>query len=382
MRSLFAHLFSSPPKATKTPRFTFQWHLNNDCNLRCRHCYQDDRSDRQMSFDRAIRVVDDLRELLSLLRRTRQQPNLKLRLTLTGGEPLLSPLLFPLLEQVSSTVPPDDVEFALLTNGTLVDADCARRLGRYQPVYVQVSLDGPEAIHDAVRGSGSFARAIDGLRHLRRAGLHTLIAFTAHPGNYRSFSDVARIGGELGVDRVWADRLIPCGRGKTLTNALMTPGQTDEFLGLMRRAKQQVERTFGCRTEVSLHRALQFIEGSGRPYRCSAGRHLLALLPDGTLLPCRRLPYELGSVSVRSIVDLYFHPFLEKLRAPVEATRGCEKCLYQNVCGGGLRCLAHAVYGDPFVADPGCPLAVFDQSPLTNINFNSTSKDTPHAAVS
>ncbi|HNV70166.1 MAG TPA: radical SAM protein, partial [Candidatus Ozemobacteraceae bacterium] len=242
MISRLVHWFTPATPRHTVPRFHLQWHLTNACNLHCRHCYQDHQPEPDITFETVRATLDQAFDLLAFLRRVRQRPDLKLRLTLTGGEPLLSPVLFPLLELLSTQCSANDVECALLTNGTLIDRDCAHRLARYQPVYVQVSLDGPEALHEDMRGRGSFAPAVAGLQHLRQAGVTTSISFTAHAGNYRSFPEVARLGRELQVDRVWADRLIPCGRGHELATALMTPTQTEEFLHLMRQARSDAER--------------------------------------------------------------------------------------------------------------------------------------------
>ncbi|MBQ3952684.1 MAG: radical SAM protein, partial [Ruminococcus sp.] len=71
--------------------FTLQWHITHRCNLRCEHCYQEDYT----SFaDR-----DALREVLdqydAMLRACRFWGHINI----TGGEPLLHPDLFWLLEE-------------------------------------------------------------------------------------------------------------------------------------------------------------------------------------------------------------------------------------------------------------------------------------------
>jgi radical SAM protein with 4Fe4S-binding SPASM domain len=55
------------------------------------------------------------------------------------------------------------------TNGTRLDADTARRLVESGAGEISVSIDGPQPIHDALRGPGTFAQAAAGLRHLLQA---------------------------------------------------------------------------------------------------------------------------------------------------------------------------------------------------------------------
>jgi radical SAM protein with 4Fe4S-binding SPASM domain len=89
-----------------------------------------------------------------------------------------------------------------------------------------------------------------------------------------------------------------------------------------------------------------------------AGESLLALLPNGDLLPCRRMPIRVGNVLQTPLRDLYFeHPVLRTLRNPRHIALGCEGCGLVKLCRGGLRCLAFALHGNPFHSDPGCWLA-------------------------
>ena len=71
--------------------FYIQWHMTNSCNLRCRHCYQDDFSEERDLDWTGLRKVSD--NLLTTLKEWDRQACIHL----TGGEPLLKPELFPLL---------------------------------------------------------------------------------------------------------------------------------------------------------------------------------------------------------------------------------------------------------------------------------------------
>jgi radical SAM protein with 4Fe4S-binding SPASM domain len=185
-----------------------------------------------------------------------------------------------------------------------------------------------------------------------------LISFSAHRGNYREFPDVARLGRTLRVSRVWADRVIPWGSGAALKDQVLTPEETREFFKILGKARNEAEKPWFGRTEIAMHRALQFLEG-GRPYRCTAGDSLLTVLPNGDVYPCRRMPIRVGNLLETPLSDLYDQDdLLRALRDPLRTSRGCERCCYTRICRGGLKCLAYAVSGDPFTADPGCWYAV------------------------
>lgn len=336
-------------------RLLFQWHITERCNLRCTHCYQHSFDGAELPAQQWPNVIAQLEELLEQWSATRGQP-CRAHLNLTGGEPFVHREFLPLLERLAQKRP--RLTFAILCNGTSIDAGLAAALGRLQPGFVQVSLEGTAATHDRIRGRGNFARVMAAIRHLRQARVPVLIAFTAHRDNYREFPAVARLGCDLRVQRVWADRFIPDGNGSAHGTQPLSTSETREFVGLLSEADAEARRRWFGRTEVARHRALQFLGGDAPTYRCTAGESLLTLLPNGDVLPCRRMPIRVGNILEQPLHAIYRDaPLLKELRQPAQVAAGCEPCAFRHSCRGGLKCLAYALHGSPFVSDPGCWLA-------------------------
>jgi len=259
---------------------------------------------------------------------------------------------FPFVEEIRAR----GHGLAVLTNGTMLSGALVRRLASLDSAFVQVSLDGGPDTHDQIRGAGAHALAVAGIKRLVRARVRTLISFTAGRSNYEEFEEVARLGCQLRVHKVWADRYVPLEGGDL--DECLDMEQTRSLFEGMSRARKYARRKWFCRTEVTMHRALQFLVGGGPAYRCSAGRSLLTVLPDGELLPCRRLPVSVGNLTREPMHRLYRDaPLLRELRDPRLVKAGCEACPHHAGCGGGLTCLAHAVHGTHLEADPGCWLA-------------------------
>jgi radical SAM protein with 4Fe4S-binding SPASM domain len=229
---------------------------------------------------------------------------------------------------------------------------------------VQISIDGGSETHDALRGAGTHAAARRALRILKKHRIATMASFTVSRMNANEFPEVVRAAEEDGVDVVWSDRLLPLGRGAGMRDSILSAEEVDRFFETMFRSSARLRRHPFCRTRVRMHRALQFrtLAGHGAadvtPYRCNAGRGLLALMPDGTILPCRRMPVAVGHLGSDSLEEVYREAhFLRSLRVEERVAAGCEECTWRTSCGGGLRCLAYACTGDPFRADPQCSLA-------------------------
>lgn len=315
-------------------RHILQWHITHRCNLRCRHCYQADYAC-EMS-------PDALREALARYERFLKAEGLHAQINLTGGEPLAHPDFFSLAEEIRR----HGHRFAVLTNGTMVDAEAARQLALLKPEFVQVSLDGTERVHDRIRGRGSFLRAAEGIDRLKARGVPVQVSFTAQRENRRSLPALALFCRAHGVDKLWFDRVvIPAEED---TGHLSLSGE--EFRQLVRTARR-LERF----TPLRCVRSLQFAEDAESGlYHCCAGGSLLILLADGTLMPCRRLPDVIGNIFDGELKDtLQNSETMRALRdAPIPAA--CASCAHAERCRGGAKCITCAKTGSWEGRDPDC----------------------------
>ena len=280
--------------------FTLQWHITHRCNLRCKHCYQDDYS----AFESRDALGDILNQYEALLK----EYSYKGHINFTGGEPFTHPDLFWLLEETKKR----GITTAVLTNGTLIGKSEAKKLKGLGVDYVQISLDGTKDMHDIIRGNGSFDRAVGGLRELIAQGIYTDVSFTAQSGNLNELKKLARFCDELGVDKLWFDRVvIPASEDKNENKDI---------------------------------------------YSCTAGDRLLAILADGSVMPCRRLPVAVGNVKENDLLSIYRDsPELIKMRNTAIPEQ-CEQCEFSEQCRGGARCITYAKTGRYDLPDPDCVL--------------------------
>jgi|CXWL01.1.fsa_nt_gi sulfatase maturation enzyme AslB (radical SAM superfamily) len=141
------------------------------CNLACRHCF--------ISCS-PTNHTHELMPLAEVVRYLREAVTLGVKeYYFTGGEPFLNPEMEAILGETLKVGPA-----SVLTNGLLLTAERAARLkaladGSDYSLDLRVSLDGttPET-NDPIRGEGSFARALDGIRNLVAAGLNPILTVT------------------------------------------------------------------------------------------------------------------------------------------------------------------------------------------------------------
>ncbi|WP_461811672.1 radical SAM protein [Faecalimonas sp.] len=324
-------------------RFVMQWHLSETCNLKCAHCYQEDHVPVQLSFEKLEIIYKQYKRLLSKL-------NMKGHINITGGEPLCNPYLFKVLDLIKKDK--ENISFSILTNGTLITDEIARKIKSYNPYYVQVSLEGGKKTNDAIRGKGTYKKIAKGIHYLKKYDIYTSISFTASKMNYKEFPKVVWYGRKHHVNNVWSDRYIPLGDGENRENVLSL-NETQEYLKSMYKEKMKLRKQHS-HTNISMNRALQFLMTNDFAYGCTAGDSLLTVMENGDLVPCRRMPIYIGNVLREDMYELYTHNLiLQELRIQ-KVPDECQKCEHSYMCHGGLKCLSYALYNDFHCKDVGC----------------------------
>lgn len=134
------------------------------CNSSCLHCFA--RSD--IAKDSSL-SVDLVKEIIAEGYAVGYR-----HLHLTGGEPLLWEGLFEALDCGFG----EGYETIFMnTNGTLITEEISRRLAGYSGFSISISLDGPEDLHDRIRGKGSYRTTLRGLERALKGG-HDCTIFT------------------------------------------------------------------------------------------------------------------------------------------------------------------------------------------------------------
>jgi radical SAM protein with 4Fe4S-binding SPASM domain len=338
--------------------FFIQWHLTERCNLRCAHCYQDgDPAGRELSFPEIASVIGEAADMLAAWREA-YGIDFSPSFHVTGGEPLLHRDLSAILEEMKKR------QFAvyLLSNGTLITESWARRLAGLGVEGVQISLEGPGPVHEDIRGPGSFAAALQGAQNLVAAGVRVIFNTTLSRLNAASFPDLVPLSLSLGVQELGFARLVPSGRGETLLNQMLSPEELLQFYQEIL-ALEVNGLDVGSGDPLANQIGVAEIPEAGNdsfPWGgCAAGISGLTLLPDGTILPCRRLPVPLGNVRRDRLREIWAtSPVLDALRDKSRYAGKCGSCPRWAQCRG-CRAIAYActrAQGAPdFLApDPQC----------------------------
>jgi len=369
-------LVTSParPRATvdfaQRPMLVF-WEITRACPLACRHC----RASATTQAPPGELSQAAGRELIEQVAGFgRPYPIL----VLTGGDCLLRPDLFALVEYAVSLGVPVCLSPSVspLLTDAMVDriAQCGVRA-------VSVSLDGATAAtHDGVRGiAGHFDMTIRAIRALVAAGVTVQVNTTVMSANLEELPDIAGLMTQTGAHMWEVFFLVHVGRG--VAAEAVSPADHDDVCHFLYDASRYgfvvrtveapffrrvitVRRAGGPTPETALYgrmsRRLDAVLGpatrasSAHATPTRDGKGIIFVAHDGEVYPAGFLPLGLGNVRSRPLHEIYRNdPLLRAIRAAHFSGR-CGKCEYADLCGGS-RARAYATSGAPLGEDPACP---------------------------
>jgi radical SAM protein with 4Fe4S-binding SPASM domain len=310
--------------------------VTNRCNLACSFCYNRGRQVGGAELTAA--------EFVAALESARRGVAGGAALALLGGEPLLEKekTLALAAWAIRRGLKP-----IVSTNGLLVDPAFAREAAEVG-LECQVSLDGVDAAeHEAIRGAGTHARALEAARVLIDAGAHTILSMVCHAGNWRQVPAYLRLARDLGAAEARFIALKRIGGGTGLDTPDLTR-LSDLVLETVAR-EPELGALLG-RDHVSILAAT--CRQCSRRQSCGAGGQTYLLDADGTVYPCINLAgpeFAAGNVRERSLVAiLRTSPVLADVRQRVSlASRlECQGCYARHWCMGVCRGETYSQTGD------------------------------------
>jgi len=328
--------------------FHFQWHITNLCNLRCEHCYQNDFStERDLDWAGLKKISDNLLNAV-------KEWNRQACIHVTGGEPLLKPELFHLLNHLDRQSVVE--ELGIITNGLLMDRETVRRLSDFSKLRkIKISLDGADAeTNDAIRSKGVFEKVMQNISLTGQdKRFEIVVMFTVMKKNFRNLPSLFKLCQHSGIDGLIIERFIPLGKGKGVMNEVLNREEWGEMIGMLTRFFSIEEKDHS----VLPYQAFQISftgeepELLGAP--CVVGVDGLCIMPEGDVFPCRRFPISIGNLLETSLNQLWRQSgLLQELRQKGNLKGRCGRCGIKDC--RGCRSLALAITGDYLAEDPHC----------------------------
>ncbi len=356
MKSLFPFLNRKKKKNPEAEHyFSFQFHITDACDQRCRHCYiygeDGSHQPESMPWEKMRLAVEKCEAFC-------RNMNARPCFYLTGGDPLLHPAFWQLAEHLQRR----EIPFVILGNPFHLTPKVCRRLKKLGCLRYQLSLDGLEETHDWFRKPGSYRETMEKIGMLKKCGLQTTVMTTV---SSRNIAEIPALVDEVvaaGADHYAFARYCPSAADGT--NGL-TPQAYRELLYTCGKKFHDLIES-GCKTSFGKkdHLWVLYDYENGRftppendhPYTiyggCHCGTQHLTLLPNGDVMACRRVP--------DSVIGNLFRDSLEQMWAgqlaawrQLDKFEKCSKCELLSWCRG-CPAVAKCTNGSFYSPDPQC----------------------------
>jgi len=342
--------------------FYLQWHITNQCNFHCKHCYQDDYKKSTLSFKQMESIFENFLKIIK--EKKKEFPENKdsvFHLSITGGEPLLCNHFNKLMNKIAQEK--KGFQLSIMSNGSLLKPLILKKIfNDYKVDIIQISLEGVEKKNDAVRGRGNFIKAVRALENIKKMGEKAIISFTLSKQNIEDIPLLVKLAYDLKMN-ISIRRLVLQGASKGMKKLLVSPRELEDVYRYVdtinSNSKKNGENFFiflGCESGM----ATQFdLKNQSAINSCPImTKGILTLLPDGSVYSCRRLPIKIGDLNNENLIDIYHRVAKGEYKIQMEKMSiECQRCEYFKYCFGGSRCVAFAYSDnkDLYAPDPQCP---------------------------
>ena len=322
----------------KNGLLSMELELSRACNLRCIYCYAASGKpmDNELSLEEILDAVDQAVQL-----------GAKKIIVLGGGEPLLFPDLFKVIDHIlSRNAQPD-----LFTNCTLMTEDKARALYE-RGITVVIKFNSMDrATQDFLAGhEGTFDAIQQGLKNLMAAGYpdssHKLgVETIICRQNYEELPHIWRWARERDIIP-YIEMMTQQGRAKEHPELEVSPLEVKDLFERLARIDME---EFGRKWIP--HPPLAASHCARHEYSCT-------VTANGDVHPCPGVSIAVGNIRENSLKEIVANsPVIRELRNVRRLIKGrCSSCDLGNVCYG---CRGHAyqVTGDYLAEDPTCWLS-------------------------
>jgi MoaA/NifB/PqqE/SkfB family radical SAM enzyme len=264
------------------------WQVTNECNLACLHCIEESGPGKafpdELSDEQVFSVLEQALDL--------EVPYL----SLSGGEPMVHPRFFDMVEYVCRR----NGQLKVETNGHYLTPENCARLKALGVKAVQVSLDGAtSATFNRMRVRGNFNVAIEGVRNLRAAGVPIEVNYSPTQFNTHEIGIAVDLAAELGAYSFYTGRTMYTG------NAVKTWRRLDpteeQYAAYFATLHQKTEEYRG-RMRVYFHEMGLLEE---LRYRLQHPAALLIVLPNGLVKLINALPFVCGDLRRQSLREIW-----------------------------------------------------------------------------
>lgn len=333
---------------------TLVWEMTMGCNLRCKHCASSckGRLEDELTGEEAMDVT---RQIIFM------HPDW---ISLSGGEPLLRSDW----AEITKTLKENHIGVRMITNGTMLDKAAARKMKASGIDLVSISIDGPEEIHDRIRGNGVYQKVREAFRHLQNEGIACGVNTTVIKDNIEHLEEMYQEFIDFGVHSWQIQPGLPEGNLAEHPDSVLNMDDIKRMVEFSYAKNKEgaikilLAETVGYYSKMETLSRMMAL-GADSPViwsGCNAGIRALGILHNGDVVGCtsiRKKNFVEGNLKERSLSDIWNDSEAFKWRRSMKVSDlgdTCATCRYGAACLGGCSNVRLIMNGDLKTDNPLC----------------------------
>ena len=300
------------------------------CNEHCIHCGSscgEISNSSELSLEQYKKILDDVNRDFDIS---------KIKLDITGGEPLLRKDFFEIMDYANKL----GYIWGMTSNGTLINDEIADKLQKCGMRTISISIDGLEKTHDSFRGcKGAYKGAMGGVNALirNRKFEHIQITTVINHQNINEMPMMFEIMKNIGINSWRVVNIEPMGRAKEHPELVLT---TEEYRYMFEFIKEKrmhgYNLTYGCSHFLGLEYERQVRDWY---FLCNAGFYTASIMANGDIAACldieRRHELIQGNILKDNLKEVWQNKFRIFRTDISDLNKKCSTCAECDFCHGG-----------------------------------------------
>lgn len=288
----------------KIPVF-ISWSITERCNLQCKFCHAWCRQSLELPTPRVWEIINTLSKMGTKM------------IKFTGGEPLMRDDITKIINYTHDL----GIYTTLSTNGILFPekVEEMNKLDR-----VSISLEGPEDIHNSIRGHGSYKKAIKAIETAKIKNIQVTISTTLNALDLTSIEYLLKLAEKFNAKIIFQPAIQICLYGEE-SNPIV-PDVNQYRRVILNLIKLKKTNKFIGNSIAGLRHFFYWPDRTD--INCVAGKIICRLDSQGRMKPCGRFDVENNTLDVieKGIEDCF-----NQLRSPKCGNCWCSSFVELNL---------------------------------------------------
>ncbi len=276
-----------------------------------------------MTLDDWKKVARDLKESYDSL------PHIML----WGGEPLVCPFF----DELVTFLKEEGFTLGMVTNGVLLDGHMDICKSAFKTIHV--SLDGPEKIHDSIRGKGVFDKVSRNLKQLAITDAEVIVMSVMSPDLLDELEKFPYLVEELGVDGLYLQDYIRLDKNeaeeykKWMAESFdICATEIDSWIAQMPADYEDRKAAALARVRAEAYKIpVTYIPHRFCGETCLSPFKHIHISWNGNVMYCTDFyDFSAGNVKNEKVTDIFRNDITKKFREELHKNPACKHCSWRN----------------------------------------------------